>query len=89
MATIRLKFDAGEIAGVRTSSGQRLIDAESLDAPEFRDLTVSAAARRLGKSTDTVRRLLDEGEIDGYRTAAGHRRLVPTSIDLYLKKESG
>lgn len=89
VATIRLKFDAGEITGVRTPSGHRLIDAESLDAPEFRDLTVSAAARKLGKSADTVRRLLDDGEIDGYRTKSGHRRLDPTSIELYLKKESG
>lgn len=88
-ATIRLKFDAGEISGVRTANGHRIINAASLDAPEFRDLTISGAARRLGKSADTVRRLLDDGLLNGYRTDAGHRRVVPDSIDAYLKKEPG
>lgn len=79
--TIRLLFDRGELAGIRSESGYRLIDMESINSyRDRRHLTVSEAAHRLGVSHHDVRVLFDGGRLAGYRTSAGHRLIDPAGL---------
>lgn len=47
-------------------------------------LTVSQAARTLGKGNDTIRRWFDAGQIDGYVTPFGERMISAASIDAII-----
>lgn len=79
--TVRILFDRGELAGIRSPTGYRLIDIESLNAyQDHRPLTVSEAAIRLGVSRETVTKRFDSGELAGHRTPAGHRLIDPAGL---------
>jgi excisionase family DNA binding protein len=79
--TVRLLFDRGELAGIRSDTGYRLIDVDSLKTyRDRRPLTVSEAATRLGVSRETVTKRFDAGELAGHRTAAGHRLIDPAGL---------
>jgi excisionase family DNA binding protein len=77
---VRKLFDRGELAGMRSPGGYRLIEAESLERFR-RHLTVTEAAHRLGVSIDTIRSRFDLGDLAGYRTDAGHRRIAPEALE--------
>lgn len=79
--TVRGMFDRGELVGVRSPSGYRMIEAAAL-AGFRRHVSVKQAAKLMGVSADTVRLRFDAGLIDGFRTAAGARRIDPESLDL-------
>jgi excisionase family DNA binding protein len=83
-ATIRSRFDAGELTGQRDGHGRRLIDPASITAPT--DLSLSEAARRLGRSSETVRRWFDEGLLSGHRDRAGRRRISAASVTARKRK---
>jgi excisionase family DNA binding protein len=74
---VRRLFDNGTLNGVRTESGYRLVDPDSLANYQVPHLRVAEAARMLGVSEDMVRRRFDAGELEGFRTARGHRRIDP------------
>jgi len=79
--TVRLLFDKGALAGIRTEKGYRLIDVDSLQHyRDHRPLTVSEAAMRLGVSRETITKRFDAGELAGHRTPAGHRLIDPASL---------
>lgn len=79
--TVRLLFDRGELAGIRSETGYRLIDVDSLSSyRDRRPLTVSEAAIRLGVSRETITKRFDAGELAGHRTAAGHRLIDPEGL---------
>lgn len=79
--TVRALFDRGEITGIRSETGYRLIDVDSLAAyRDRRPLTVSEAAIRLGVSRETITKRFDAGELAGHRTAAGHRLIDPAGL---------
>ena len=79
--TVRLLFDRGELAGVRTETGYRLIEIESLERyRDTRPLTVSEAASRLGVSRETITKRFDSGELAGHRTPGGHRLIDPAGL---------
>lgn len=79
--TVRLLFDRGELAGIRSPTGYRLIDVDSLAVyQDHRPLTVSEAAIRLGVSRETVTKRFDAGELAGHRTPAGHRLIDPAGL---------
>jgi excisionase family DNA binding protein len=79
--TVRMIFDRGELAGIRSETGYRLIDVDSLTSyRDRRPLTVSEAASRLGVSRETVTRRFDSGELAGHRTPAGHRMIDPAGL---------
>lgn len=78
--SVRKLFDRGELAGIRSPGGFRLIEEASLE--RFRPyLTVTKAAHRIGVSVDTIRQRFDAGELAGFRTAAGHRRIDPDALE--------
>lgn len=74
--TVRGLFDRGELDGVRSPGGYRLIALASLEQYQ-RYLTVTQAAHRLEVSSKEVRRRFDAGELEGYRTQTGARRIRP------------
>lgn len=74
-------FDRGELTGIRSQAGYRLIDMESINSyRDRRHLTVSEAASRLGISQRDVRVLFDAGRLAGYRTPAGNRLIDPAGL---------
>jgi excisionase family DNA binding protein len=78
---VRELFDAGELSGIRSESGYRLIDVYSLlQYRDTRPLTVSQAAIRLGVSRSTITKRFDAGELAGHRTAGGHRLIDPAGL---------
>lgn len=79
--TVRSLFDRGILSGIRTTTGQRLIEIASINAYiETRFLSVSEAARRLDVSRETVMKRFDSGELAGHRSPAGHRLIDPSSL---------
>jgi excisionase family DNA binding protein len=80
-STIRSLFDKGVLTGIRSETGYRLIDIDSLDRyRENRYLSVSQAAHRLGLSEDAITKLFDAGELAGHRSPAGHRLIDPAPL---------
>jgi excisionase family DNA binding protein len=78
---VRVLFDRGELTGVRTAKGYRLVDLASIEAYRAkRYLTVSQAACQLGVSRETVAKRFDAGELAGIRSAAGHRLIDPAAL---------
>lgn len=86
--TCRRKFDDGELVGVRTTAGYRLVDPDSLEQRPRSFLTVTEAARLLDRSEVTVRTWFDTGRLRGFRTPAGHRRIDPEGVDEILEEAS-
>lgn len=78
--SVRKAFDRGDLAGIRSPTGYRLIEVASLERFR-RHLTVTEAAHRLGVSINTIRTRFDHGDLPGYRTTAGHRRINPEAVD--------
>lgn len=79
--SIRAMFDRGDLTGIRSANGYRLIDMDSVQ--RYRDrkfLSVQEAACRLGVSRETVAKRFDAGELAGHRSPAGHRLIDPEAL---------
>lgn len=86
--TVRGLFDRGELEGIRSAGGFRLITEASLERYR-RYLSVTQAAHRLGVSPGEVRRRFDAGELEGYRTPAGARRISPDMPGVVCREPEG
>ncbi len=79
--TVRVLFDRGDLNGIRSETGHRLIDMESISSyRQRRFLSVSETAARLGISRETVTKRFDAGELAGRRSAGGHRLIDPAAL---------